>query len=146
MVMIPRADFLVDRSRAHVLGLGIGEGYGLDDQRSGILLALSQRPLLVILAGEDGHRSDSENIALDHLPHFVVSEDDIERLIPGDVAQVAGDHAADVRVEDDVEVGKLSQVEDDIPKVGVLEFQTDDFPGVLFLLAGDNFGLEFVFL
>ena len=69
------------------------------------------------------------------LAHPVVAEDDIEGLVPGDGLQVAGDGPPDVGVEDDVQVGELGQVEDDVPEVGVLELEADDLAGVLLFLG-----------
>ena len=140
IVISPLADFLGVEERHDVPGLGVGQGDGLDDQRAGQLLALPELSLLLVLPGQDAHRGDAQDVALEDLAQLVVPEEDVEGLVPGDFLEVAGDDAPDLGVEDDVQLGEVAEVEDDVPEVGVLEFQGDDLTGVFGLPSAMDLG------
>ena len=97
--------------------------------------------MILVLPRQDTDRSDAQDVALQDFAELVVPEEDIEGLIPGDVLKIAGDHAPDFGVENDVELGEIAEKEDDIPKVGVLEFEGDDLAREFDLPFRENLGL-----
>jgi hypothetical protein len=64
-------------------------------------------------------------------PEPLGAEDDVERLVPGQVDQAEGDLPLDVVRRDDVEVAHVGDDPEDVRELGVLEVHRDPLPLVL---------------
>ena len=104
---------------------------GLERRELELLLLLGELELALLL--ELRERRHANEVALAHHPEALGLQDDVEHLVPGDVAHADGDRAGDVVGRDDVDVTGVGQEPEDVVDVGVLEIDVDA-PAVVALL------------
>ena len=137
----PRRHDLLGGRRGGIRGR-VGEL--LDDRlrRAVVLLRPDELLALSLLGRELRGRGDPHHVPLEDVPEAVDLQDQLERLVPGDVGEGDRDGAADVGVEDDVQVRQLAELLERVLDVGVLEVQREGLARVLPLGLADRAGLE----
>ena len=97
----------------------------------GLGLRLRQIADLLLLRFERLERCDPDNGAVDDVAEAVGFENDVERLVPGNVAQRHVDGAVHARIDDDVEAADLGEGAQHGAEVGALEVEADGVAGEL---------------
>ena len=54
-------------------------------------------------------RRDAHDVVLEDVAEAVLLEDQVERLVPGNVLELDGDRAADLRIDDDVQAASTAR-------------------------------------
>ena len=86
-------------------------------------------------------RRDPHDVVLEDVAEAVLLEDQVERLVPGNVFELDRHRAADVGVDHDVQPGQLRDRPEDVLDVGVLQVERDRLTRELRLRLGDRAGL-----
>ena len=91
-----------------------------------------------LLGLELGGRRDPHDVVLENVAEAVLLQDQVERLVPGNVLELHGDRPADFRVDDDVQARQLGDRAEDVLDVRVLQVERDRLARELDLLLGES--------
>ena len=119
---------------------GLRVGQLLDDRagRLGGLARLGEAGAVGLFRLQLRGRRDAHDVVLEHVAEAVLLEDQVERLVPGNVLELDRDRAADLGVDHDVEAGQLGDRAEDVLDVGVFQVERDRLAGELGLRLGDR--------
>ena len=145
----PRVDHDVAATRHDALqnrnDLGGARVRQLLDDRAGGLRGLTRlrepRPV-GLLDPELLGRRDPHDVVFEHVTEVVLLQDQVEGLVPGNVLELDGDGALDVRIDDDVQPGELRDRAKDVLDVGVLQVERDRLARELLLATRPDRGRQ----
>ena len=85
---------------------------------------------LLFFSSQHRQRRDADNGAVNHVAELVGFQDDVERLVPRNLAEHEIDRPLDLGIDDDVEAADLLKwAAEDKSQVGVLEVEADGRTG-----------------
>ena len=110
--------------RHEVGGLRVADRHRQRAQLAGERLRFAQLAALFVFLRQHVERHDADDVALDAVAQLVGAQDDVERLIPGHVAERHVHRALNARVDDDVQaVADLGERAEHGAQVGALEVE-----------------------
>src|SRR5690606_23517621 len=110
------------------------------DERLELFVGFDRFPDLALAGLERGERRYPEDIAVEEGAQPGVLENDVERLVPGDVRKLQCHRACDVTGNYHIEAAYVGDYPQDISYVGVLEIEGDELSFVGFY--GPRHGAE----
>ena len=129
--IVPRCDnALLTQERLDLIRGRIAQGRGHHAKLPGQGLLLGELPPLLLFIGQRGQRRDADDGAVQRVAKLVRAEDDVERLIPGHIAQRDVHRSLDRGVDDDVEPADLGKRPEHGAQIRALEVEADRVPGV----------------
>ena len=111
-------------------GFGIAQRPGEDAKLSSQGLLVRQLPPLTLFVGQNGERRDAHDRTVNDVAELVGAQNDVERLVPGDVAQGDIDRALDGRIDHHVQTADLGKHTQHRAKVGLLKVEAHWIAGV----------------
>ena len=98
-------------------------------QRNVQALLFGEAPIRRRFFSESGQRADAHDVAVEHVRQAVLTEDQVEGLVPRNVDEIDGHGAVHVRIDGDVQTGELRERAQNIFDVRVFEVQRDRLAG-----------------
>ena len=120
--LAPGAQLLFE-DRLDAGDLGVGKRPGEDLEFTLLFPGFAQLPPLLGFLGELIDLADADDVSLlDHI-QAVDFQEQVERLVPGNLDEIAGDLAADVGIDRDIQPGQLGDGLQHVEQVHVLEIE-----------------------